>query len=265
MRLTPAVRFHWLVTGIPELDLLLLGAAAGALGTMLGVGGGVILVPGFSLLLGLPFREAVAASLICVVATSVAGSLVHLHRQRVRLHLAFEFQFYTVVGAVGAGLVAGFLPGAPLYFAFALMLLGTAWQMVPRHSTVPDEMVPEVRPGMVTGAAVGGGVIAGFLGVGGGIIFTPTIHLLLRQPFGNATATSIYMIGVTSAAAALVYLARGDVDPAIAATALLGTLAGAAAAAGYGERIRQTWLKTGFALLLLYTAFQMVRRGLAQL
>jgi uncharacterized membrane protein YfcA len=112
---------------------------------------------------------------------------------------------------------------------------------------------------------VGAGLVSGLLGVGGGLINTPILHLLLGVPFERAVATSAYMIGVTAASGALVYLARGDVEPGIAAATVLGTLIGAAAAARMAHRVDQAKLRVGFAVVLLYVAYRMIRRGLAGL
>ncbi len=210
------------------LALVTVGVAAGGLGALLGVGGGIILVPGLILLAGLPFHSAVAASLVCVVATSVSGSVVYLRRGRVELDVAVRLQLFTVVGAVAAGLVATAIPAAPLYLAFALL-------------------------------------VAGLLGVGGGILNVPILHLLLGRSFDRAAATSVYMIGVTAAAAAAVYLVRGAVEPTIAGVTMLGTLAGAAVAAALGERLDRRLLKVAFVLLLLYVAVRMVSLGVAAL
>ena len=248
------------------LQLLAVGLAAGGLGALLGVGGGVILVPGLIFVSGLPFQQAVAASLVCVVGTSVAGSSVYLRQDRVEVPVAVELQFFTVVGAVGAGLVAAFVPAGPLYFAFALLLLLTAhrmwpWRRAPAHS---GSGFTGRRRGAARGASVGSGVVSGLLGVGGGVLNVPILHLLVGMPFERAVATSVYIIGLTAAAGAAVYVARGDVRLWIAAAALLGTLLGAGIAALVARRFDARFLKAGFVVLLLYVAVRMVSRGVAQ-
>jgi len=241
--------------GLEFLELFGLGLAAGAIGALLGVGGGVILVPGLSLLLGLGFREAVAASLVCVVATSVAGSIVNLRARRVHLPLALQLQFFAVLGAVGGGLAAPLVPVGPLYLAFAALLAYSASQMFPRRRH-PDSvaLAPEALERRRKLA-----------GVGGGVIFMPILHLLLRRPFIPAAATSVYMIGITASAGALVYLARGDVSAPVAGATIAGVLIGSGVAATVGHHLDYRWLKTGFALLLLFLATQMVRGGIDRL
>ena len=252
------------------LSLFGIGLFAGGLGALLGVGGGVFVVPALSLLLDIPLRNAVAASLLCVVATSVASSIVNLRRGRVDVPLAVELQVYTVCGAVAAGLLAAAIPPGPICLAFAALVVFTAWQMWPRPARTNRMDTPlssasmRARRRAASGMAVGAGVVSGLLGVGGGLINTPVIHLLLQRPFARAAATSAYMIGLTAAASALVYLARGDVLPGITGATVLGTLAGAGVASLIGHRIDQRGLKITFTLLLIYVAIAMAGRGIDQ-
>jgi len=250
---------------LETLELLGVGALAGGLGALLGVGGGVILVPGLIFLAGLPFQSAVATSLVCVVATSVAGSAVYLRRGSVELHVAVELQAFTVLGAVTAGLSAAFVPVGPLYFAFALLLSVIAFRMWPRARAAEQPPTRHPPRAAAAGASIGTGLVSGLLGVGGGVLNVPILHGLLGLAFDRAVATSVFMIGVTAASAAAVYLMRGVADVSVAAVTMLGTVAGASVAAMTGHRVNQRWLKAGFALLLAYVAFRMVLRGIAQL
>ncbi len=248
------------------LQLAGIGVLAGALGALLGVGGGVILVPGLIFLAGLPFSSAVATSLVCVVATSVAGSAVYLRRNAVDVPVAVELQCFTVLGAVAAGLAAAVVPVAPLFLAFATLLAVTSVRMWPRETrATPAVRHPRAPTPVAAGASVGAGVVSGLLGVGGGVLNVPILHLLLGLSFDRAVATSILMIGVTASAAAAVYLVRGVVDLPVAAATMLGTFAGASLAAVTGRRVSQRLLTMGFSLLLLYVAFRMVLRGIEQL
>ena len=251
------------------LSLFAIGVAAGVLGALLGVGGGLLIVPALSLLVGLPLRAAVAASLVCICATSVASSAVYLRRGRVHLPFAIEFQFYSVMGAVAAGLAAGLLSAGPLFVAFSLLLLFTAGQMWPTAGRGALERLLDrsgwSRPGIARAASVTAGVVSGLLGVGGGILNTPVLHLVLRLPFERAVGTSVYMIGMTAAAGALVYFARGDMIVSAATAAMLGTLVGALPAALGGHRLSARALRIAFAMLLVVVSVLMLRRGLTEL
>jgi uncharacterized membrane protein YfcA len=249
---------------LETLQLLGVGALAGGLGALLGVGGGVILVPGLIFLAGLPFQSAVATSLVCVVATSVAGSAVYLRRGAIDLPIAVELQAFTVLGAVAAGLSAAFVPVAPLYLSFAALLAVIAFRTWPRREGKMTREPHGASKRMAAGASVGAGLVSGLLGVGGGVLNVPILHSMLGLAFDRAVATSVFMIGVTAASAAAVYLIRGAVDVPIAAVTMLGTVAGASIAARAGRRIGQRSLKMGFSLLLAYVAYRMILRGIAQ-
>lgn len=248
-------------------ELLVIGMASGALGALLGVGGGVILVPALSLLAGLELRAAVGTSLVAVVATSVAGSVVYLRQGLVDVPVAVELQFFAAFGAVGAGLLAPLVPEPPLYFLFALLLLFTASRMWPKRppANAVDEPVVRHRHLVGAGASLSAGIVAGLLGVGGGILNTPLLHLIFALPFRQAAATSVYIIGITGCGAAMIYLIRGDVGVGIAAVTMLGAMIGAGGVALVGHRVRQRTLVVGFSLLLVFVAIQMVRRGIASI
>jgi uncharacterized membrane protein YfcA len=249
------------------LSLFGVGVLAGGLGALLGIGGGVILVPALIFIARLQFHQAVAVSLVSIVATSVAGSVVYLRRALVELDTALELQFFTVVGAVGAGLLAAMVPAAPLYFAFTALLIVTAVQMWPRRRAPSAATRLHHHPSrrLADGVSVGAGFVSGLLGVGGGVLNVPILHLILDVPFERAVATSVYIIGVTSAAAAAVYWARGDVQVAVAGATMLGTLLGAQLAARVSGRLRADLLKRAFAVLLIYTAIRMIDRGIGAL
>jgi uncharacterized membrane protein YfcA len=255
---------------VPGSDLLILiaiGFFAGGMGAMLGVGGGVILVPGLILVAGLPFQSAVGASLVCVVATSVSGSIVYLRRRLVNLRLGVELQVFTVIGAVGAGLVAPLVPAAPLHFAFAALMLAATLRMWPREKTAPEQphAFSEGRRRTAAAVSVGAGAVSGLLGVGGGILNVPILHVLLGMRFDRAVATSVYIFGLTAAAAAIVYYARGDVDVTVAGAAVIGTAFGAACGAYLADKVNRRLLQAVFAALLLYVGVRMVMRGIALL
>jgi hypothetical protein len=246
-----------------SLELFAIGGAAGALGALLGVGGGIVMVPALVLLVPLPFTQAVGTSLLCVVATSVAGSAVQFARNGIETDAALELQFFAAAGAVVAGLVAPWVPTRFLLFAFAALLLYTAGHTWPRRREAGPAPARPGRATMAVGGALGAGVVATLLGVGGGVIFTPVLHLILGHGFHRAAATSVYIIGITAGTGAVVYLARGDVSIAAAAPAVLGVLLGSTLASRWAHRIEAAWLKRGFAVVLVYVSLRMALRGLA--
>lgn len=243
---------------------MLLGMASGSLGALLGIGGGAILVPGLALIAGVPFHTAVATSLVCITATSVASSIVHLRRGRVDIRLAIDLEAFTVVGAMVGGIVAAWIAPGPLFIGFAVILLLSASRMLPVWPQKPVQPHPR-RAGWARAASLAAGVTSSLLGIGGGVLKIPVLTLLLDLEFDRAAATSIYMIGITASAGAVVYAARGDLDVNLAAATVLGTLVGSLGASLVGHRVSARWLRSAFGILLIALAFQMVRRGLAAL
>lgn len=238
-----------------------IGAGAGTLGALLGVGGGVVLVPALVFLADLPFPAAVGTSLVCVVATSVAGSAVQFARGGVSVETAVPLQAFAVGGAVAAGLAAPFVPVRALYVAFGVLLLYAAWRAWPRERRSQAAGRPHDSAARIGAAA--GGTVASLLGVGGGVVFTPLLHLVLGLDFHRAAATSVYIIGLTAGSGALVYLARGDVALGLVGPTMLGVLLGAWLASRSARRIGAAWLARAFAVLLVYVAVRMLLRGFA--
>jgi len=241
--------------------LFLIGVGAGGSGALLGVGGGAFLVPALVLVAHLSFPMAVGTSLVCVVATSVAGSAVRFSHYVVDVGVAIRLQTFAVAGAVAGALVAPAVPVQALHVAFGLFLLVTSWSIWPRATAIGWERRP--NSAMAGGGAAVGGGVASLLGVGGGIVFTPVMHLLVGLDFHKAAATSVFLIGVTAGSGALIYLARGTVDLPLVGPTLLGMLLGAMAASTISHRISAAWLKRTFAVLLVYVAVRMLMEGWA--
>jgi len=263
-----------------DLLLLLSGVAAGAFGALLGLGGGILIVPILTLGFGLPLSAAVGTSLVSVIATSTGAAAVNVRAGRADVRLGLTLGVGTVVGALTGGLIAGLLPERVLAGLFAALLVYTAVTMLRGLLTGPDEEATEtVDPAAPDGPdapqyrstrvplAVGGsflaGNVSGLLGIGGGVVTVPLVHLLMGAPIRIAVATSNYMIGITAAAGAYTYLLRGDLDPRQAAPMVLGVAGGAAVGALVGSRFRASWLILLFVIVLGYVAVEMAVRALA--
>jgi uncharacterized protein len=263
-----------------ELLLAAAGLVAGAFGALLGLGGGILIVPILTLAFGLPLTAAVGISLIAVIATSTGAAAINVRAGRADVRLGITLAGGTVVGAFTGGVVAGLLPERAIAGLFAALLAYTAVTMlrrlrsptqghgdpdVPIDPAAPDgPNAPAYRSRRLP-AAVGGsflaGNVSGLLGVGGGIVTVPLVHLLMGAPMPIAVATSNFMIGVTAAAGAFTYLFRGDVDPRVAAPMVIGVALGASIGAALGGRIRTTWLTVLFVVVVAYVAVQMSLRA----
>src|SRR5437868_7347029 len=196
------------------------GIAAGLLGSLLGFGGGILIVPLLTIGFGLPLREAVGVSLVCVIVTSGAAAGVYLERQVANLRLGMTLELFTAIGALIGGIVAFLVSERILAGLFAAMLVYVAFSMARGGDPAPDEADATGTPprnlpfglaldgpgyavrNLSAGVAgsVGAGVVSALLGIGGGLVKVPVMHLVMGVPLRVATATSNLMIGVTASA-----------------------------------------------------------------
>jgi len=265
------------------------GVAAGAFGSILGLGGGVLIVPLLTLVFGLPLREAVAISLVCVIVTSSASAGVYLQRRQANLRLGMILELFTAAGAIVGGAIAFLIDERLLAVLFAGLLVYVAATMLrgirtPATASATDDETPPVPAGDAVAAAkpneppptldydrrrmpaaalgsVGAGIASALLGIGGGTIKVPLMHLVLGVPLRVATATSNLMIGITASASGIVYLVRGGIDAYVAGPTAIGVFVGASLGSRYGHRIGQRALRVLFVVVLLYTAIEMLRRS----
>jgi uncharacterized protein len=253
-------------------------------------------VPLLTIGFGLPLREAVGVSLVCVIVTSSAAAGVYLQRRQANLRLGMVLELFTAVGAIAGGLVAFLIDERLLAALFAGLLLYVAVTMIqgiPRAADDEDRPVPDEdgvgsdgvasdAPGVGTAASSAAseppietvrrlpaglagsafaGVISALLGVGGGIVKVPVMHLVMGVPLKVATATSNLMIGITASASAVVYLLRGGIDANAAGPTAVGVFLGATLGSRLGGRIKVGPLRIMFVAVLLFTAVEMARRA----
>jgi uncharacterized protein len=265
------------------------GVAAGAFGSLLGLGGGVLIVPLLTLGFGLPLREAVGVSLICVIMTSSAAAGVYLERHVANLRLGMTLELFTAIGALVGGSIAFLLSEQLLSLLFAVLLLYVAASMARGRRAEPD-LEPDPDPATVTPGppvrqtalerlsgdgyrvrnlgrgvvgATGAGIVSALLGIGGGTIKVPLMHLAMGVPLRVATATSNMMIGITAAASAVIYIIHGGIDPYVAGPTGIGVFIGATAGSRLSHRVELRYLRLLFVVVLVYTALQLLLRGVA--
>ena len=243
------------------------GVAAGAFGSLLGLGGGILIVPLLTLGFGLPLREAVGVSLVCVIVTSSAAAGVYLERHVANLRLGMTLELFTAIGALVGGSIAFLLDEQVLSLLFAVLLAlrrvhdgplarrGRAGDAADGRGRRPrrrrrattsrrrrlDRLSGagyRVRnlPLGIVGSTVAG-VVSALLGIGGGIVKVPVMHLAMGVPLRVATATSNLMIGITASASAIIYLIRGGIDPYVAGPTAIGVFLGATAGSRLAHRI----------------------------
>jgi uncharacterized membrane protein YfcA len=258
------------------LAMIVGGAAAGVFGSLLGLGGGILIVPLLTLGFGLDLRAAVGVSLVSVIMTSSAAAGVYLERHVADLRLGMRLELFTAIGALIGGSIAFLIDQRLLEFLFAGLLGYVAITMLRGARTAAAEEGTEAGPdrhdapagsvrnmGIGVVGATGAGIASALLGIGGGLVKVPLMHLAMGVPLRVATATSNLMVGITAAASAVIYLFHGQIDPYVAGPTAIGVFLGASAGSRLAHRIDLRVLRWLFVVVLLYTAFQMLLRALS--
>jgi len=244
------------------LGLVGLGAAAGLMGALLGVGGGILITPLLTLLFDVPIEQAIATSLVAIIGSSSAAASVYVEQRLSDIRLGMLLELATTLGAVSGAVAAGLLSRRWLTILFSAFLLYAGGGMV-RRAARPS--LPEEDPGnyRVKRHGLGlvisylAGVISGLLGVGGGPIKVPTMYLLMGVPLKVATATSNFMIGVTAAASAFIYYLRGNILVFPTAPVVVGVFLGSLAGSHLARRVPTRWILWLFVTVMFYLAISM--------
>ena len=264
--------------------LALSGVAAGGLGAILGIGGGVFLIPALVLFFDIPMGTAVATGLVSVIATSSAVASVNVDKGTANWRLGLVLELPMAAGAILGALAAGRIAPRLLIGLFGILmgvfsvLLWRGRRETDRHFQAkaarglldaryydPAEKrevsyrVERLPAGMAVSMAAGS--LSGMLGIGGGVFNVPTLHLLCALPMKAASATSNFMIGMTASASAFLYFGRGQVEPVLTASVVLGVLAGAMLGTRANRRLKDAHVKKAFIVLLAVLAVQMLRRA----
>lgn len=283
------------------LALFALGLVAGLLGSVLGIGGGIIIVPALSLLFGLSLPSAIGTSIVCVVATSTAAAVAYVRDEITNVRLGMALETTTVLGAMAGGLLASVIPLPLLTVLYIGILLFSAQSMWRRSkpsagsAAAPDSTGAAATPAAATALAdrlygsyydpqlgravsyavrnvgtglagsLGAGLLSGLLGVGGGLVKVPLMSVAMNVPIKAAVATSSFMIGVTGAASAFIYYFRGLIDPLTTVPVVLGVVASSLLGARLAPRLRSAVLTRIFALITVIVASRMLWDVLAAL
>jgi uncharacterized membrane protein YfcA len=260
---------------------------AGLIGALAGVGGGILIVPTLTLLFGIDIRLAIGASIVSVIATSSGAAAAYVRDRMTDMRVGMFLELATTTGAVVGALLAAIVAQAFLYILLGLVLLGSALMQVLR---LGEEMPPEVEPsglaarlrlassypdarlGLEVPYAArrvplgfvlmwGAGLVSGLLGIGSGALKVVAMDGAMRLPMKVSSATSNFMIGVTAAASAGIYLGRGYVDPTLVAPVALGVLAGAMLGARLLPRLANRQVRWIFLPVLVVIGIQTLLRG----
>jgi len=274
------------VHGTVEFTLLIAGGSflAGLLGSLTGLGGGVIIVPLLTLAFGVDIRYAIGASLVSVIATSSGAAAAYLKEGFSNIRVGMFLEVATTIGAVCGAYLATRIPTAAIAIIFGAVLLYSAWISVKPEDEVHihektgslarvlglDGNYPTPEGTMayhVTGVPLGfslmyvAGVLSGLLGIGSGAVKVLAMDRAMKIPFKVSTTTSNFMIGVTAAASAGIYLHRGYIDPGLAMPVMLGVLAGALVGARILPEAKVKTLRIVFGVAIAAVAIEMIVKG----
>lgn len=268
-------------------SLLLLAGAflAGFIGSLTGLGGGVVLTPLLTLVFHVDIRYAIGCSLIASIATSSGSAVAYVREGITNMRLGMFLEIATTCGAVGGALLAVYTPTHLVAIIFGCMLLFSAAMSLRKHDTLQressesalaaklnlnstyplkGELVEYKVQHVAGGFAMMGiaGVFSGLLGIGSGALKVLAMDLIMRIPFKVSTTTSNFMIGVTAAASAVVYFQRGYINPGLSMPVILGVLGGAFIGSQVLVRSGGSWLKTLFSGIIFVLALEMIYNGI---
>lgn len=259
--------------------------AAGVLGALTGLGGGIVIVPLLTLVFGIDIRYAIGASLVSVIATSSGAAAAYVREGYTNIRIGMLLEVATTVGAIVGAYVAGLISPSAIAVVFSFVLLYSAYRSA-RHredhvTTGPSDKwatrlrlagtypTTQGKQAYAVHGVPGGfslmfvaGILSGLLGIGSGVVKVLAMDQVMRLPFKVSTTTSNFMIGVTAAASAGIYLSRGYIDPGLALPVMLGVLSGALVGARLLAGARTRVLRLLFTGIIVILAFEMLYKGI---
>jgi len=269
--------------------LAVMGVGAGVLGAILGIGGGMIITPVLTIMMGLDIKYAIGASIISVIATSSGSTIAYLKDDMLNLRVAMFLEIATTVGAIMGALLVGVFSSNFLYVLFGFFLLYSTYNMIRKlmdkkgevvysgHDPIVDKFklastyydkaeqkqidysMKNVPGGFVMMWAAG--LASGLLGIGSGAFKVIAMDTIMKMPLKPSSATSNLMMGVTAAASATVYFFNGSIRPDIAAPLAIGVLVGATVGARLMQVMKPRIIRMIFIPIILYMGVQMALKG----
>ena len=263
---------------------ILIGAYfAGLLGSLTGLGGGVVIIPLLTLVLGVDIHYAIGASLVSVIATSSGAASAYVKEGITNMRMGMFLEIATTLGAVGGAFLSSYVPASFIAIIFGLILIFSAFMSLNKKTlqadpvsskpaaflklsgSYPDQgrQIPYGVRNVFGGFGLMGfaGVISGLLGIGSGALKVIAMDNIMRIPFKVSTTTSNFMIGVTAAASAVIYLQRGYIDPGLSMPVMLGVVLGAVTGSKILVKANSKSLKIIFAIVIFILAIQMIYKG----
>ncbi|EGF87513.1 sulfite exporter TauE/SafE family protein [Gemella haemolysans] len=281
---------------IEIIQFMLIAVLAGFLGSLVGLGGGIIITPALTILFGIDIKYAIGASIVAVIATSSGSAIAFVKDHISNMRVGMFLEVFTTAGGVVGALMAGIFSSKLLYIFFSLILLNSFYGMLKKtglitklkkeeekvvndkyadryklNSTYYDKATGKTIAYNVTnvpqGSLVmfGAGFASGLLGIGSGAFKVVALDSYMKLPIRVSTATSNFMMGVTATASALIYFFNGTINPAIAAPIAIGTLIGSRTGAKVMQRLDAKYIRYIFLPILLFTIVNMFLKGVGVL
>ena len=281
---------------IEIIQYMIIAVLAGFLGSLVGLGGGIIITPALTILFGIDIKYAIGASIVAVIATSSGSAIAFVKDHVSNMRVGMLLEVFTTAGGIVGALMAGIFSSKLLYIFFSLILLNSFYGMLKKtglinkgkkeedkvendkyadkyklNSTYYDKATGETVKYNVTnvpqGSLVmfGAGFASGLLGIGSGAFKVVALDSYMKLPIKVSTATSNFMMGVTATASALIYFFNGTINPAIAAPIALGTLIGSRTGAKVMQRLDAKYIRYIFLPILLFTIVNMFLKGVGVL
>jgi hypothetical protein len=264
--------------------ILLVGAfCAGMLGALTGLGGGVVLIPLITLGFGYDIRYAIGTSLIASIATSSGAAAAYIKEGITNIRIGMFLEIATTSGAIIGAAVAIFIPTHFVAILFGVVLLFSALMTLRKqeeHLTINSPFAARLKMGGTYPSSHGitsygvqnvfggylvmtlAGILSGILGIGSGAVKVVAMDIMMRVPFKVSTTTSNFMVGVTTAAGAVVYLQRGYIQPGLALPVIIGVLSGALTGSKILMKARVKWLRILFSIVIGFMALEMIYNGI---
>ena len=281
---------------IEIIQFMIIAVLAGFLGSLVGLGGGIIITPALTILFGIDIKYAIGASIVAVIATSSGSAIAFVKDHVSNMRVGMLLEVFTTAGGIVGALMAGIFSSKLMYIFFSLILLNSFYGMLKKtglinkgkkeedkvendkyadkyklNSTYYDKATGETVKYNVTnvpqGSLVmfGAGFASGLLGIGSGAFKVVALDTYMKLPIKVSTATSNFMMGVTATASALIYFFNGTINPAIAAPIALGTLIGSRTGAKVMQRLDAKYIRYIFLPILLFTIVNMFLKGVGVL
>ncbi|AXI27064.1 MULTISPECIES: sulfite exporter TauE/SafE family protein [Gemella] len=277
------------------IQFILIAVFSGFLGSLVGLGGGIIITPALTIIFGIDIKYAIGASIVAVIATSSGSAIAFVKDHMSNMRVGMLLEIFTTAGGVVGALMAGVFSSKLLYIFFSLILLNSFYGMLKKAGIITKKRVEEIVENdkyadtfklnssyydkaikrtvnynvtnVPHGSLImfGAGFASGLLGIGSGAFKVIALDNYMKLPIKVSTATSNFMMGVTATASALIYFFNGTINPTIAAPIAIGTLIGSRTGAKVMQRLEAKYIRYIFLPILLFTVVNMFLKGLGVL